>query len=152
MTAVLCRILDSDELPVAGIRVTVTSLQNSQLTAFSGLDGIVTIWASFSNSVPQQDLKRDPYWTPTTPLAKVSFEVNRPSLPRPLAYISLDPTRQACIILRLLEKGFQIQSSCLPLPSEASYGFQQRHNIHDIHDTPLLCNNEEGHEEIGASY
>jgi hypothetical protein len=38
------------------------------------------------------------------------------------------------------------------LLSEASYGFQQSHNIHDIHDRPLLCDNEEGYEEIGTSY
>ena len=44
MAGFLCRVLDSDEIPVPGIRVTVTSLQNPAIVAFTSLDGIASFW------------------------------------------------------------------------------------------------------------
>lgn len=150
MAAFLCRILDTDERPVPGICVTVTSSQSPQLVAFSDFDGFASIWFSFTNSVPQQDSEGNPHCTPTVSLAKIAFNTNRPSLPRALACVSLDPTRQTCIILRLLENGFRLQSTSLPLPSEVSPDPKQEHNISDM---PLLYGSEEaGLGERGTEY
>jgi hypothetical protein len=80
MAGFLCRVLDSDEIPVPGIRVTVTSLQNPAIVAFTGLDGIANFWVHLSNGAPQPYLKPD--CTPPIALARVVFEINQSSLPR----------------------------------------------------------------------
>jgi hypothetical protein len=37
MAGFLCRVVDSDEIPVPGIRVTMTSLQNPAIVAFDSV-------------------------------------------------------------------------------------------------------------------
>ena len=141
MAGFLCQVLDSDEIPVPSIRVTLTSLQNPALVAFTGLDGFASFWVHLSNGVPQPYVGIKPDCTSPIALAKVVFEINQPSLPRAVGYVGLDPTQQSCIILRLLGTGFRIQSCCLSLPHEASYDNEQGQ---DAGGSSLIYSNEEG--------
>jgi hypothetical protein len=152
MASFICQVLNSDGIPVPGIRVTFTSLQNPPLIAYTGLHGIASFWVHLSNGVPEPYVDIKPECMAPIARAKVVFEIKQSSLPRAIGYASLGPEQQSCIILRLLGTGFRIQYGCLPchpLLHEASHD-----NEHGLDDdgSLLIYSNEEGRDEGTKHY